>query len=277
MRFDHGRRASRGRRAGVVPRVFLAAAVQHAGDEPRWARPGFGPIPAGQCTASPQPAERSDAMPTIYEKRTYSVTVGQIPEVIRLYSTLGWPALRSGQLPRRRSATSPATPSRLHQLICGASTATTSAAPSGKRLSEYADFGALRDAVAAAAQDAEQPTPARRALGYASLRAHWAGSRDAHSAGHGAQPMTQARRGRIPSTFAFAATLAALLLLAAGDAAALRSGPLRGEPANLVVIHSTGGPTCDPRTGRSRSGWAPARWKRTCGTSRRIRSSASTT
>jgi hypothetical protein len=62
--------------------------------------------------------------------------------------------------------------------------------------------------------------------------------------------MTQGRRRRIPSAFAFAAALAALLPLAAGDAAALRSGPVRGAPANLVVIHSTGGPTCDPRTGQ---------------------------
>ena len=35
-------------------------------------------------------------MPTVYEKRTYSVTVGKMPEVIRLYSTLGWPALEAG-------------------------------------------------------------------------------------------------------------------------------------------------------------------------------------
>ncbi len=34
-------------------------------------------------------------MPTIYEKRTYSVTVGQMAEVIRLYSTQGWPALEA--------------------------------------------------------------------------------------------------------------------------------------------------------------------------------------
>jgi hypothetical protein len=32
----------------------------------------------------------------IYEKRTYAITVGQMGEVTRLYSTLGWPALDSG-------------------------------------------------------------------------------------------------------------------------------------------------------------------------------------
>ena len=29
-------------------------------------------------------------------------------------------------------------------------------------------------------------------------------------------------------------------------------GPLRGEPINLIVVHSTGGPTCDEKTGRVR-------------------------
>lgn len=49
----------------------------------------------------------------------------------------------------------------------------------------------------------------------------------------------------------FVVPAAALLLaLACGEAAALRSGPVRGEPVDLVVIHSTGGPTCDPRTGQ---------------------------
>lgn len=45
--------------------------------------------------------------------------------------------------------------------------------------------------------------------------------------------------------------LTALLVLAApGPAAATRQGPPRAEAVDLVVIHSTGGPTCDPRTGR---------------------------
>ncbi len=35
-------------------------------------------------------------MPTIYEKRTYSITVGKMAEVVNLYSTLGWPALEAG-------------------------------------------------------------------------------------------------------------------------------------------------------------------------------------
>ena len=32
----------------------------------------------------------------IYEKRTYSIKVGQMPEVLRLYSEQGWPALDKG-------------------------------------------------------------------------------------------------------------------------------------------------------------------------------------
>ena len=32
----------------------------------------------------------------IYEKRTYSVTVGHMAEVIRLYTDEGWPALDAG-------------------------------------------------------------------------------------------------------------------------------------------------------------------------------------
>ncbi|MBS3755264.1 MAG: NIPSNAP family protein [Desulfobacterales bacterium] len=33
---------------------------------------------------------------TIYEKRTYSVKIGQMPEVSRLYSEEGWPAINAG-------------------------------------------------------------------------------------------------------------------------------------------------------------------------------------
>jgi len=40
------------------------------------------------------------------------------------------------------------------------------------------------------------------------------------------------------------------MALAVGEAAALRNGPVRSETVQLVVIHSTGGPTCDPRTGQ---------------------------
>jgi N-acetylmuramoyl-L-alanine amidase len=42
---------------------------------------------------------------------------------------------------------------------------------------------------------------------------------------------------------------AAVALTAAGDATARRTGALRTETIDMVVIHSTGGPTCDPKTG----------------------------
>ncbi len=47
--------------------------------------------------------------------------------------------------------------------------------------------------------------------------------------------------------------LVAVLIVAlfpAGSAQARRDGPLRTQPINMVVIHSTGGPTCDAKTGR---------------------------
>ena len=45
-------------------------------------------------------------------------------------------------------------------------------------------------------------------------------------------------------------SLFAALALAAGDASARRTGALRTQAIDLVVIHSTGGPTCDAKTGR---------------------------
>ena len=33
---------------------------------------------------------------TIYEKRTYSITVGEMSNVIRLYKEAGWPAMEAG-------------------------------------------------------------------------------------------------------------------------------------------------------------------------------------
>jgi N-acetylmuramoyl-L-alanine amidase len=41
----------------------------------------------------------------------------------------------------------------------------------------------------------------------------------------------------------------ALLLASAGDADARRNGPARTERIDMVVLHSTGGPTCGPKTG----------------------------
>ncbi len=43
---------------------------------------------------------------------------------------------------------------------------------------------------------------------------------------------------------------AALITLSGGTAQAKASGPQRTGPIELLVIHSTGGPTCDAKTGR---------------------------
>lgn len=56
-------------------------------------------------------------MPTIYEKRTYSVTVGQMPEVLRLYSTLGWPALQAGGFAEHCAGYFISDTGELHQLV----------------------------------------------------------------------------------------------------------------------------------------------------------------
>jgi hypothetical protein len=56
-------------------------------------------------------------MPTIYEKRTYSVTVGQMSEVVRLYTTLGWPALEAGGFSKNLIGYFISDTGELHQLV----------------------------------------------------------------------------------------------------------------------------------------------------------------
>lgn len=56
-------------------------------------------------------------MPTIYEKRTYSVTVGQMAEVVRLYKTFGWPALEAGGFSQNLIGYFTSDTGELHQLI----------------------------------------------------------------------------------------------------------------------------------------------------------------
>jgi N-acetyl-anhydromuramyl-L-alanine amidase AmpD len=53
-----------------------------------------------------------------------------------------------------------------------------------------------------------------------------------------------------PERWLAAAIGAALFVATAADAQARRSGPARTQRIDMVVIHSTGGPTCDARTGR---------------------------
>ena len=56
-------------------------------------------------------------MPTIYEKRTYCVTVGKMSEVIGLYKTLGWPALEAGGYSKKLIGYFTSDTGELHQLI----------------------------------------------------------------------------------------------------------------------------------------------------------------
>lgn len=56
-------------------------------------------------------------MPTIYEQRTYSVIVGQMTEVVRLYSTLGYPAMEAGGFSKNLIGYFTSDTGELHQLI----------------------------------------------------------------------------------------------------------------------------------------------------------------
>ena len=54
----------------------------------------------------------------------------------------------------------------------------------------------------------------------------------------------------MPSTMRLFPLLVVALLLPAPEAEARRNGPPRHHPIDRVVLHSTGGPTCDPATGQ---------------------------
>ena len=56
-------------------------------------------------------------MPTIYEKRTYSVAVGKMPEVVRLYREQGWPALEAGGFAKNLIGYFTSDTGELHQLV----------------------------------------------------------------------------------------------------------------------------------------------------------------
>ena len=56
-------------------------------------------------------------MTVVYEKRTYAVRVGEMPEVKRLYSTAGWPALAAGGFDKHLIGYFTSDTGDLHQLI----------------------------------------------------------------------------------------------------------------------------------------------------------------
>ena len=53
----------------------------------------------------------------VYEKRTYSIIVGKMPDVIRLYSEEGWPALEAGGFGNNLVGYFVSDTGPLHQLI----------------------------------------------------------------------------------------------------------------------------------------------------------------
>jgi len=53
----------------------------------------------------------------VYEKRTYTVTVGCMPEVIRLYTDEGWPALDAGGFGQKLVGYFTSDTGTLHQLM----------------------------------------------------------------------------------------------------------------------------------------------------------------
>lgn len=54
---------------------------------------------------------------SIYEKRTYSFKVGTMPEVVRLYTDEGWPALDSGGFAKNLIGYFISDTGQLHQLV----------------------------------------------------------------------------------------------------------------------------------------------------------------
>ncbi|MBW1781594.1 MAG: NIPSNAP family protein [Deltaproteobacteria bacterium] len=54
---------------------------------------------------------------TVYEKRTYSIKVGEMSEVVRLYSDEGWPALEAGGFAKNLVGYFISDTGQLHQLI----------------------------------------------------------------------------------------------------------------------------------------------------------------
>lgn len=53
----------------------------------------------------------------LYEKRTYQVGVGKMPEVLRLYGDLGWPALEAGGFDKKLVGYFVSDTGPLHQLV----------------------------------------------------------------------------------------------------------------------------------------------------------------
>ena len=56
-------------------------------------------------------------MPVIYEKRTYSIRVGQMPELVRIYTSEAWPDMEAGGFGKKLIGYFISDTGDLHQLI----------------------------------------------------------------------------------------------------------------------------------------------------------------
>lgn len=54
---------------------------------------------------------------SLYEKRTYSITVGKMADAVELYQSLGWPAIRAGGFDKKLVGYFISDTGRLHQLV----------------------------------------------------------------------------------------------------------------------------------------------------------------
>ena len=61
--------------------------------------------------------ETKQSMNTIYEKRIYAIKVGEMGEVKRLFTTLGWPAIAEGKFDKNVVGYFISDTGELHQLI----------------------------------------------------------------------------------------------------------------------------------------------------------------
>ena len=62
-------------------------------------------------TVASQQLRTTPPMP-LYEKRTYQVTTGEMPNVIKLYQDIAWPVMQAKASPKTSSAISSPTPAR---------------------------------------------------------------------------------------------------------------------------------------------------------------------
>jgi hypothetical protein len=58
------------------------------------------------------PATKGHTPMPLYENRTYQVTTGKMPNVVKLYQDIAWPVMQAKASPKTSSAISSPTPAR---------------------------------------------------------------------------------------------------------------------------------------------------------------------